>query len=50
MTVKELFIEMLKLILKGKGNYRIVYAESGWAGGVMDITEKDEQMRRVFLW
>lgn len=51
MTVKELFIEMLKLILKGKGNYHI-YADdwAGWIGGVMSVTEENDRMKRVQLW
>ena len=48
MTVKDLFIEMLKLILKGKGNYLVYYDD--WISGVLPITDEDNKMRTIRLW
>lgn len=49
MTVYELFIEMLKLILKGKGTYRI-FAYLGWVGGILPPDAEDEESKRIILW
>lgn len=45
MTVKDLFIEMLKLILKGKGKYLVYFDD--WISGVL---EEDDEMRTIRLW
>ena len=50
MTVKQLFIELLKLIIRGKGNYYIYVMFHGWVGGVFSPNDDDEQMERVVLW
>lgn len=50
MTVKKMFIVMLKIILKGKGDYRIFVQEDGWIGGVFNINKEDDKMKRIVIW
>lgn len=50
MTVNELFIELFKLILKGKGKHHIYAQFNGWLAGVLQPNEIDERIKRVVLW
>lgn len=50
MTVKEMFVELLKLVLKGKGKYRIYTFYSGRISGVMKPNEEDDKARRILVW
>ena len=50
MTVAELCIAMFKLILQGKGNYRIYAWQKGWVSGHFKPSEDDNIKKRVVMW